>query len=233
MNYTNTFFKNIVHLLYPEICVGCGSDLLSANQLICGDCMNGLPVTDFYLHQDNQVEKIFRGRLPLVTASAHVYFTKDSVVQNLLHRLKYDGNKEVGFYIGQLMGEKLKSCRWYDDLHALIPLPLHFSRQKKRGYNQAALICEGMSSVMNVPVLNDVIARRKNTETQTRKSRMERWNNIESKFELKKTGGIMNKHVLLVDDVITTGATFEACGAELLKAESLRLSIAAFAYTSL
>ena len=233
MSYTNTFFKNIVHLLYPEICAGCGSDLLSANQLVCGECMNGLPVTDFYLHQDNPVEKIFRGRLPLVTASAHVYFTKDSLVQNLLHRLKYGGNREVGIYLGQLMGEKLKSCTWYNDLHALIPLPLHFSRQKKRGYNQAALICEGISSVMNVPVLNDVIARRKNTETQTRKSRMERWNNIESKFELKRARGIMNKHVLLIDDVITTGATLEACGAELLKAEGLRLSIAAFAYTSL
>lgn len=233
MSYTSTFFKNIVHLLYPGICAGCGSDLLSGNNLICAECMNEMPLTGFYMHQSNPVEKIFRGRIPVVTASAYAYFSKDSVVQNLLHSLKYASNKEAGIYMGRMIGRQLKLCEWNNDLHALIPLPLHSRKQKKRGYNQAEMICEGMSSEMNVPVLNDVIARRKNTETQTHKTRMERWNNIESKFELKKATGIMNKHILLVDDVITTGATLESCGSELLKAEGLRLSIAAFAYTSL
>ena len=233
MSYTSTFFKNIVHLLYPEICAGCGSDLLQENNLICANCMNELPLTGFYMHKNNPVEKIFRGRLPLITASAHAYFTKDSIVQNLLHSLKYGGNSEAGILMGKMIGRELKSCEWNKDLFALVPLPLHFTKQKKRGYNQAEMICEGISSAMNVPVLKDVIARRKNTETQTHKTRSERWNNIESKFELNKAADIMNKHVLLVDDVITTGATLEACGAELLKSEGLRLSIATFAYTSL
>ena len=233
MNYTSTCFKNILHLLYPEICVGCGSDLVSGKNMICSDCMNAMPVTGFHRHRENPVEKIFRGRLPVVTASAYAFFTKDSVVQNLLHGLKYRGNKEIGISIGKMIGRTLKSCEWSNDLFGLIPLSLHFSRQKKRGYIQAEMICDGIGGEMNLPVLTNVIQRSKNTATQTRKSRTERWTNIESKFELKNDSCIMNKHVLLVDDVITTGATLEACGAELLKIEGVRLSIAAFAYTSL
>lgn len=233
MSYTSTFFKNIVHLLYPEICAGCGDDQLTDNDLICHECMDALPLTDFHEHLSNPVEKIFRGRLPLVTASAYAYFTKDSAVQNLLHSLKYNANKELGIFMGKLIGKNLKRSAWNSDVFALIPLPLHFSKQKRRGFNQAEMICEGISDEMNIPVINDAIVRRKNTDTQTRKTRMERWNNIESKFELNKVADIMNKHVLLVDDVITTGATLEACGSELLKTQGLRLSIAAFAYTTL
>jgi ComF family protein len=233
MSYINTCFKNIAHLLYPEICAGCGSDLISGKNLICGDCENEIPVTGFHLYQENPVEKIFRGRLPVVTAWAYAYFSKDSVVQNILHSLKYGGNKEIGVKIGQMMGRALKACEWNNDLFAVIPLPLHFAKQKKRGYNQAETICNGISSEMNIPVLTDVIERRKNTATQTRKSRMERWNNIESKFEVKSDTGLINKHVLLIDDVITTGATLEACGSELVKIEGLRLNVAAFAYTLL
>jgi ComF family protein len=233
MSYTVTCFKDIIHLLYPVICAGCGSDLISGKKVICDDCENGMPVTGFHFYRENPVEKIFRGRLPVITASAHAYFSKDSVVQNILHSLKYGGNKEVGIKMGRMMGRTLKTCEWNNNVFGLVPLPLHFSKQKKRGYNQAKMICDGISAEMNIPVLTDVIERRKNTSTQTRKSRIERWTNIESKFELKNQAVIMNKHVLLVDDVITTGATLEACGSELLKIEGLQLSIAAFAYTLL
>jgi len=233
MNYTVTCFKNIVHLLYPEICAGCGSDLISGNNVICDDCVNEMPVTGFHLHQENPVEKIFRGRISVAGASAYTYFSKDSIVQNMLHGLKYRGNKDMGIQMGRMMGRALNSCEWNKSLLALVPLPLHFSKQKKRGYNQAEVICNGISQEMNIPVLTDIIERRKKTETQTRKSRTERWNNIESKFELKNGARMTNKHVLLVDDVITTGATLEACGSELLKIDGLQLSIAAFAYTLL
>ena len=233
MSYTGTCFRNIIHLLYPEICAGCGSDLLSGKNKICDDCISSIPLTGFYLHRLNPVEKIFRGRLPVVSASAHAYFTKDSAVQNLLHALKYGGNKEIGVRLGRMMGRTLKWCGWNNDLSAVIPLPLHFSRQKKRGYNQAEMICNGIGDEMNVPVLTDVVQRKNITATQTHKSRTERWNNMKCKFELKNAPAIMNKHVLLVDDVVTTGATLEACGSELLKAEGVQLSIAAFAYTLL
>src|SRR4051812_972149 len=108
MSYTSTCFKNIVHLLYPRLCAGCGSDQLQVHNLLCADCINEMPLTDFYGHQSNPVEKIFRGRLPLVSAAALVYFTKDSMVQNLLHQLKYRGNKEAGLYMGKKIGEALK-----------------------------------------------------------------------------------------------------------------------------
>jgi ComF family protein len=185
------------------------------------------------MYPGNPVEKIFWGRLRLMTATSHVYFTKQSVIQNLLHQFKYRGNKEIGLYFGRLMGEALRSSIRYNDLEALIPLPLFYKKEKKRGYNQAAVICDGMSEAMNIPVLKDVIIRRKSTETQTHRSRRERWDNIEGKFELKRDCMIMDKHVMLVDDVITTGATLEACGCELLKAKDVRLSIATLAYTSL
>lgn len=233
MNFTGTFFSDLINLFYPNVCAGCGGDHISASQVICFDCMNELPVTDFHLHPENPVEKIFRGRLPLVSAFAHVYFTKDSQVQNMLHRLKYGSKKEIGIFMGRLIGEKLKMSGWCGNLQAVIPLPLNLKKQRKRGYNQAELICEGISEQLNIPVANDVVVRRKNTETQTRKSRVERWNNIEGKFELVNAEKIMNKHILLVDDVVTTGATLESCGMELLKAHDVKLSIATFAYTTL
>lgn len=231
MNYTVTCFKNILHLLYPEICAGCGSDLISGEALLCETCAREIPVTGFHPYRENPVEKIFRGRLSVAGASAYAYFSKDSIVQNLLHALKYSGNREIGVEMGRMIGRDLRSCEQHHDVSAIIPLPLHFSKQKKRGYNQAEMICNGISRQMNIPVLTSVIERRKNTATQTRKTRTERWNNIESTFELRCCEEITNRHVLLVDDVITTGATLEACGSELLKIGGLRLSIAAFAYT--
>jgi len=233
MNYTNIFFNSLLHLIYPKCCAGCGSDLISGKHLICLECINELPLTDYFMHAGNPVEKIFWGRLPLVAAGSQVYFTRQSVIRNLLHQFKYRGNKEIGLYFGRMIGETLARAERFADVDGLIPLPLFYKKEKKRGYNQAAVICEGISEVMNVPVWGDVVARRKNTETQTHRSRMERWDNIEGKFELKKDHMIMDKHVLLVDDVITTGATLESCGTEILKAKGVRLSVASLAYTSL
>lgn len=233
MNCTNIFFDGLVHLLYPKVCAGCGSDLVGRDQLICLDCFNSLPETDFWGKPGNPVEKMFWGRLPLVAAAAFLYFTKRSVIQNLLHQLKYKGNKDVGTYLGKLMGARLEACERFADVDALVPLPLFYQKEKKRGYNQAALICEGISEITDTPVLRDVVARKTKTDTQTRKSRLERWENIDGKFELTGRDRIENAHVLLVDDVITTGATVEACGAELLKGENVRLSIVSVAYTTL
>jgi ComF family protein len=233
MNYTNTFFNSLLHLVYPKLCAGCGSDLVTGDHLICLSCMSGLPETNFFMHAGNPVEKIFWGRLKLEAASSHMYFTKGSVMQNLLHQFKYRGRSEVGIYFGNMIGESFINTERFGKVDALVPLPLHFKKEKKRGYNQAAVICDGIAGKMNVPVLKDVIKRRIKTETQTQMNRMERWDNIEGKFELIKSSMIKNKHLLLVDDVITTGATLEACGAELLKGEGVKLSIASLAYTTL
>jgi ComF family protein len=232
MNFTSTFFNDLLNLLYPHICVGCGSDLFPKD-VLCYECINNMPVTNFYRHRDNPVEKIFWGRLPVASGLAYAYFTKGSVIQNMLHELKYRGNTEIGFFMGRLMGEQLRNKIAGETIDGLIPLPLFAKKQKLRGYNQAELICEGMSSIAGISVMNDVIIRRKSTESQTRKGRTDRWKNMQSKFEIINADRIIDRHVMIVDDVITTGATVEACGLELLKVRGVRLSISAFAYTSL
>lgn len=153
-------------------------------------------------------------------------------MQKLIHRFKYKGNKELGLQLGKIMGMHMKEAGRFNDVEVLIPMPLYPSRERQRGYNQSAVICNGISEIMNIPVLTDVVVRTKYTETQTKKDRIERWKNIEGKFELKKKDAIANKHVLLVDDVITTGATLEACGSQLMNAGCSNVSIATLCYAA-
>lgn len=165
-----------------------------------------------------------------MSAAAQFYFTKDSLMQKLIHQFKYKGNKELGLQMGRMMGEKLKqSERFYAD--ALIPLPLFPAKEKRRGYNQAAVLCEGIAEIMKLPVIKNAVIRPQHTETQTKKGRIERWKNIEGKFLLSRPELLRNKSLLLVDDVITTGATIEACGMEILKAGKIKLSVAALCYS--
>ncbi len=219
------------HFLFPHICSGCGSDLLSKESSLCMRCIDALPETNFESHPNNPVEKKFWGRLPIEHATAQYYFTKESLVQNLMHQVKYKRNKELGLQLGRLMGVSIKQSDRFQ-VNALIPLPLFPAKEKRRGYNQATLLCKGISEIMDVPILDDVIIRPQFTETQTKKGRIERWTNVDGKFVLIKPDSIQNKHVLLVDDVITTGATLESCGTELLKGPDARLSIATLCYAS-
>jgi len=232
MNFISTFFHDALHLLYPRMCAACGSDLVS-NELLCPECIIGIPATNFVMHRQNAVEKIFWGRIPVESATAYAYFTKGSVVQKMLHELKYRGNKEIGLLMGKLIGEQLVDFMSTHKLSGLLPLPLFHTKQKLRGYNQAHVICEGINSICGLPIFVDVITRRKSTETQTRKARVDRWKNMETKFQITNGNAIANSHVLLVDDVITTGATIEACGRELLTVPGVKLSVSAFAYTLL
>lgn len=223
--------ESVLHLLFPHVCTGCGSDLLSKDSVLCMRCVESMPETQFELHANNPAEKIFWGRLPITTASAQFYFTKESLMQHLMHQLKYKGNKELGIQLGRIMGDQLrKSGRFAVD--ALIPLPLFPAKEKRRGYNQATLLCQGMAETMHVPVLDNVITRPQHTETQTKKGRIERWKNMEGKFVLTDRAAIESKNILLVDDVVTTGATLEACGNELLQAENIKLSIATLCIAS-
>jgi ComF family protein len=193
--------------------------------------MEALPETNFELHPGNPVEKTFWGRLPLVAATSQFYFTKETLMQHLMHQFKYKGNKDLGLQLGRIMGKQInKSGRF--DADALIPLPLFPAKEIRRGFNQAAVLCEGMAESMKIPVLGKVISRPRHTETQTRKGRIERWKNIEGKFLLTGAEIVMNKKVLLVDDVVTTGATLEACGTELLKIPGVQLSVATLCYAS-
>jgi ComF family protein len=226
-----TVLNDFSHLFFPHICAGCGTDTISLESPLCIKCIDQLPLTNFHLYANNPVEKHFWGRIPVTNAAALCHFTTGSLVQHLLHQIKYKGNKEAGYFLGRMMGNTLKASNRFDDIDALIPLPLFAARQKKRGYNQSAILCDGMAEIMNVPVVKHAVIRLSATETQTRKNRIDRWKNMEGKFELVKQDALTGKHVLLVDDVITTGATLEACGQELFKTDGLRLSIATLAYT--
>jgi ComF family protein len=194
-------------------------------------CINRLPVTFFHKHAGNPVEKIFWGRMPVTDAASYLYFSKDSLLQHIVHELKYKGNKELGLFMGRKMGEVLLQTHRFQDIGALVPLPLFAARQRKRGYNQASVLCQGMAEVLSLPVHDQVIRRHTSSETQTNKNRINRWLNMQGKFELQQPDVIAGKHILLVDDVITTGATLEACGQELLTAPGTRLSIMTMAYT--
>jgi ComF family protein len=224
--------ESILHYLFPHVCEGCGTDVLATEHFLCLKCLADLPKTEFQFYPNNPVEKIFWGRLPIASATAYCYFTKGSTMQHLMHQLKYKGNKEIGVYLGRLMGHALADANRFRYVDALVPLPLFSAKEKKRGYNQAAALCEGMAEAMNKPVWKDVVVRTVHTESQTKKNRTERWQNMEGRFELVKPEKIEGAHVLLVDDVVTTGATLESCGLALLQAQGTRLSLATLCISS-
>jgi ComF family protein len=223
--------NSILHILFPHVCDSCGSDIIDEESSLCMKCIAEMPETNFHLHANNPVEKIFWGRLSLTSATAQYYFIKESMMQRLMHELKYKGNRELGKQLGRLMGHGLQKGSRFNKVNYLVPLPLFASKEKRRGYNQATILCEGIAEIMNTEIASAVIVRTQHTDTQTKKGRIERWQNMEGKFELVKPEKIRNKNILLVDDVITTGATLEACGLELLQA-SPKLSIAALCYAS-
>lgn len=225
MIHPGDIIESLLHYFFPHVCDLCGSDVLAKNSCLCGRCIAEMPETGFEKMEGNPVERKFYGRLPLQHASAHLYFGKSSLVAELVHQVKYRSNKQLGLQLGQLMGNSLLlSGRFLPDI--IIPIPLFKKRERARGYNQSLLLCEGIAAYLKVPVRNDIIIRPEHTETQTKKGRVERWKNIEGRFMLAEPEILRGKHVLLVDDVITTGATLESCGTEILKIAGTRLSIA-------
>ena len=232
MKAASEYFKAFSNLLFPEICYSCGSDLLGIDQLLCLRCLHQLPYTRFEKWSHNPIEKIFWGRVPIEEAASLFYFTKDSIVERLLHQLKYKGRKEVGPYCGRLMGAALQQVERFKDIDAIIPLPLFSRKERQRGFNQAKLLCEGLTDLINKPIIDSVIMRIEGTETQTHKNRIERWQNMKHRFQIANDDLLKGKHVLLVDDVITTGATLESCAQELLSAENVKVSLLTFAFSS-
>ena len=220
----------MLHLLFPHVCSGCGSDALNKASLLCPRCLGSLPETAFGRSIGNPIERKFWGRLELVAAMAQYYFTPGSLVQHLMHELKYKGNRDLGLQLGRLMGETLLASGRFP-IEGLVPLPLHPSRERTRGYNQATILCEGIAESIRVPVLKEIIFRSEATDSQTRKGRIERWKNMEGRFVVRNRDDIAGRHLLLVDDVVTTGATLEACGAE-LNGAGASLSVATLCYAS-
>lgn len=222
----------ISQLFFPRHCPGCGSDLHLDNP-ICSECIHQLPLTEFEKYKDNPVEKIFWGRANIQAATAHYYFYKESRLQHIIHQFKYKGRLEAGVYLGTFIGNALKESHRFEKVQGIIPLPLFKRRQGKRGYNQAEVLSRGISMKTGVPVLSNVLKRQTETQTQTTKDRISRWQNMDGRFQVASKKDLEHKHVLLVDDIITTGATLDACANALLTVEGISISIAALAYTIL
>jgi ComF family protein len=226
------YLNSFTHFIYPNFCEGCHNDVFESHQLLCATCLAELPETNFTSTPENTIEKKFYGRLPLATATAAYYFTKDSLMQHLMHQLKYKNQPEIGVYLGKLLGFQLQASNKYAYIDGIVPLPLNPKREFKRGYNQAALIAEGVAMVLNKPIIQDAIIRNVFTQTQTVNNRVHRLANIDGAFAINNAQAVVNKHILLVDDIITTGATLEACGTVILEQNCKALSIAAVAYTA-
>jgi ComF family protein len=221
---------DLISLLFPELCNACGSNLLKEEKEICIKCLFDLPYTDYHLYPDNRVAKQLWGRLPCNAATAMLYFKKGTKVQNLIHSLKYKGKAEVGVKLGNLLGERLKRSEYFKDVDVIIPVPLHPKKEKLRGYNQSEHIAIGVAAALGIKVNTSHLLRTKITDTQTKKSRYIRFENMHTVFSVSEHKQLENLHVLLIDDVITTGATLEACGNALLAVGIKKLSIAALAF---
>jgi ComF family protein len=232
LNLCKSAVLDLLHLFYPHTCAGCGEQLPQKDQSVCLSCFLALPETNFQHINDNAVERIFYGRLKIRAAMAGYFFSKNSPLQHIIHAFKYENHREACIQMGIWLGELIQKSKRLNEIDLLIPMPLHRSREKKRGYNQAALLCEGIHRVTGILYDTEAVLRLKSTETQTRKSRTARWQNVQSGFVINYASAIENKNILLVDDVITTGATLEACGEIILKAKPASLSIAALAWAS-
>lgn len=226
------WLDDLFSLFFPDLCLGCGEPLVKGERYLCSVCQFHLPRTNFQFDIDNAVARVFWGRVKLEAAASFCYFTKGSNIQRLLHKLKYEGDREIGLYLGETYGRELKASILYDEIDLIIPVPLHPRKQRKRGYNQSEAIGQGLSRTLQAALETNVLFRKTNTSTQTRKTRYKRWENVENVFEVRRPDLIRDKNVLLVDDVITTGATLEACAAALLTEQGVRVSVVSIAYAS-
>lgn len=226
-NYLNAF----LHLLYPQICFGCGTDQIEKAMPLCTQCVQDLPFTDFFSINENPIEKIFWGRTDIQNAGALLFFTKDSLVQTLITQLKYHHNKKVGILFGKLMGEAIAVEEKFKQVDIIIPIPISASKMNSRGYNQSEVIAMGIQQVWNRSIMQDVLIKKNWSNSQTKKDRKARLQQVPDLFFLQNPAFIKGKHILLVDDVLTTGATLEAAIETLMAGSPASVSIAVAAYT--
>lgn len=219
----------LANLFFPKVCVACGESITGKLEHLCLSCRHKLPRMPQFDQMENQASKVFWARVPFQRVSAYLLFQKKGSVQAILHQLKYKGKKEIGLTMGGLMAQELMQTNFFAGIDYLVPVPIHPIKQKKRGYNQSLFLAEGTGAVAGIELRTDVIKKELNTASQTRKGRFKRWENVSASFALQETKALQGKHLLLIDDVLTTGSTAEACAQELLKIEGLKVSFLSLA----
>ena len=219
----------LLDLLYPNLCLGCGRHLPPVQELLCVPCQYALPETGQYQQPENAFTEVFWGRVPITGGAALYYFNKSGRVQRLIHQLKYEHKPEIGWQLGAYFGVLLRQAPTFQEVEVVVPVPLHPRKQHERGYNQAEALGRGIAKGMQQPLCTEALQRIEYTLSQTRKSRADRQQNVQQVFALGQADLVRGKHVLLVDDVLTTGATLEACATLLIGIEGTRVSLATLA----
>ena len=218
-------FLNLFYLFYPKICVGCFSALNAQEEFLCLECLSTLPKTNYHLVKENPVHKQLAGKFPLTKATSYLYYNKDGLGERLTASLKYRGNIYAGKWIARYLATDLKKFDFFDSVDMIISVPLHPKKYKLRGFNQSEIIAEGISEITKIPIETNILYREKANISQTTKNAYERWLNTTNIFDIKNPEMLKGKHILLIDDVLTTGATIEACARALLKSEIGKISL--------
>ncbi len=226
--YNSTSIYSLSHLIFPTVCQGCGYPIHSADDVLCLGCFYSLPRTHFHRVIHNPIEQKFWGRIPVERAFSFLHFERGNLTRTLLHALKYHGKQGIGESLGRMFGRELRE--WgFTGPDYILPLPLHKNKLRSRGYNQCDSIAQGMSVSLGIPVGKNLVERVIANPTQTKKGRYERWENVKQIFEARKPAVMRGKHILLIDDVITTGSTMEACGHAVLFGGAAKVSMASIA----
>ena len=221
-----SFFSRLFDLISPRLCIVCGERLSVTEEVICGKCNLHLPRTGFQRDpRENVMTKMFWGRIPIERATALFYYESHAETANILYELKYKNHPEIGETMGRMMARELQRGDFFDGIDGIVPVPLAKRRERQRGYNQSMEIAKGVSEITNLPIYNKVVKRKAFNGSQTSKGRWERNENVENVFELLDGDSVRGKHLLIIDDVVTTGATVIACAKEISKAEGVRFSV--------
>ena len=220
-----TWLSSLFSLLFPPCCVVCGDVLVRGEEYLCSRCNIGMPRTGYAAWPGNPVERMFWGKIPVERASSYFFYYKGSDFRLLLHRLKYGGCKELGESMGRAVASEIRGDGFFRGIDCIVPVPLHREKERRRGYNQSEWIARGIAAVTHLPLYTTAVCRIKNTETQTRKSSFERWENVEGTFLLRHPELFVGRHILLVDDVLTTGATTVACASAFDEVKGIRISV--------
>lgn len=223
--------KNLLNVLFPVFCNGCSKLLLKNEKVICVKCIHNLPLTYHHKIKETEIEKVFYGLVPFEFGASMLYFTKKGISQNLIHNLKYRNRQEIGTYLGDLYAHELIHLETIKTIDFIVPVPLHKKRLHERGYNQVTTFCKAIEKNLDIPMLDDVLVKNKNLKSVTDKSKEGRLEHNKNVFSIENQDKIEGKHVLIIDDVFTTGATIEACAKEILKIKNTKISILTMAYS--